>query len=195
MKTKIVKALPNHILTTHSDKSLYIADYKKHNVGEVTIQGCEPKDIKSVHLSNSNQITVCFDGFKNNALPLENGDNNIQCECVLFPDRCNDEDWVLFIETKYAYNLKIAFAEVNDYPNGMINQIIETVEYFRNKKILNKNKKVHAIVSFPNLIADFNSTLFRKSDLSIESIMLKHKIVIRGINTAMIISEKRIKLK
>ncbi len=195
MKTRIASVLPLHMpnLTIHSAPDLYISDYKNHNIGEVVLLENEPPDIKYVYLSNQNKVTICFDGFKDNALPISTGVQNKQCECVLFPDSCNENDWILFVETKYANDLKAAFAETHNYPNGMTDQIIETVKYFRNNGIIAANKKVHAIVSFPNLIEDFNSTIF-KGDLSIEDIFKDHKILIRGTNTATIISEKRIKL-
>ena len=193
MKTRIVSSLPLHSLTTHSCENLYIADYKNLNGGDVILLENEPNDIKCVHLSNPNQIIVCFDGFKDNALPITIGHQSQQCECVLFPERCAETDWVLFVETKYANDRVAAFREESNYPNGMVNQIIECVKYFRNKGIIDPTKKVHAIVSFPNLVEEFNSTIFQ-GDLSILDILLTHRIIIRGTNSAIIISEKRIKL-
>jgi len=195
MKTRIKAALPSHNLTTHSHSNLFIADYTdiKNGLGVVLFEN-EPTDYKCVHISNPKPVTICFDGFEYNALPIETGHYSKQCECILFPDRCNDEiDWVLFVETKYANDFKAAFNEIFDYPNGMVTQIIETVKYFRDKKIIAPNKRVHAIVSFPNLVNEFNSTIF-KGDLSETDILIQHRIIIRGTNTAKIISEKRISL-
>ena len=197
MKSRIAEELPLHNLTTYSNLNLYIADYPKviNNRGVVLFTN-EPNDIKCVHLSNPNQIPVCFDGFKDNALPITIGNHTEQCEqceCVIFPDRCNDTDWVLFVETKYANDRSAAFREIRGYPNKMTTQIIETVNYFREKGIIALDRRVWAIVSFPNLVEEFNSTIF-KGDLSELDILLKYKIVIRGTNAATIISEKRIKL-
>lgn len=193
MKVRLAKILPLHELSVNSSLDLYVADYKNFNNGEVVLVEDEPTDIKYVYLSNPREIEICFDGFKQNALPIEIGRYNSQCECVLFPNRCKETDWVLFIETKYANNITNAFKEIHNYPNGMVNQIIDTVKYFRENKILGAQKKVHAIVSFPNLIEEFNSTIFR-GDLSVEDILFEHKILIRGTNSALIKSEKRIKL-
>ncbi|OFX49764.1 MAG: hypothetical protein A2046_11455 [Bacteroidetes bacterium GWA2_30_7] len=193
MKTRLVNELPFHNLTTHSAPHLYIVDYKSINDGSVILHEDKPLNIKYVYLSNQNEVTVCFDGFTNNALPLSAGSQNQQCECVIFPDRCFETDWILFVETKYVNNRKAAFNEIRGYPNKMTTQIIETVQYFRNKGIIETNKKVWAIVSFPILIEEFNSTIF-KGDLSETDILFKHRIVIRGTNSASIISEKRIKL-
>jgi len=193
MKTKIAEILPSHNLTIHSETDLYIADYKNFNKGEVILVSSKPTDIKSVYISNQKPVTIYFDGFKENALPISVGVFNKQCECVLFPNTCESTDWILFVETKYTNDYKSAFKKENDYPNCMTNQIIETVKYFRKHGIIDSNKKVHAIVSFPNLVEEFNATIF-KGDLSVEDILREHKIIIRGTNCANIISEKRIKL-
>lgn len=161
------------------------------NRSDIDLTLTKPKGINAVHIKNERKISVCFDGFDENALPTdEPGIYNSQCECVLFPEDYNGDYWVLFIEMKYANNLKAAFNEEYDYPNSMVTQVIKTVQYFRDRQILDENKRVSAIVSFPNLIEPFNSTIFR-GDLSIEDILLKHKIRIRGTNKAAILSEKR----
>jgi len=193
MKTKLKNLLPTHNITIHSETNLYIADYKNFNHGEVILITTKPQDIKSIYLNNSKPVTICFDGFKENALPISTGVYNRQCECVLFPNENDENTWILFVETKYTNDFKSAFKKENDYPNCMTKQIIETVKYFRENGIIDINKKVYAIVSFPNLIEEFNSTIF-KGDLSIEDILRDYKIIIRGTNSAKIISEKRIKL-
>ncbi len=193
MKTKIEQALPAHTLRLSNAPKIYIVDYKNSSGGAVALLEQEPTEIKSVYLENKKPIGVYFDGFKDNALPIAKGEHSKQCECVLFPQTCNDKDWILFIETKYTNDLRSAFDENHDYPNGMINQIIQTVQYFRAKQIIAPNRRVHAIVSFPNLIEAFNSTFF-KGELSIEDILIKHKILVRATNSAIIKSEKRISL-
>jgi len=198
MKEKIREILPLHKLSFHLSKDLYITDYKDmretFNRSDVEMSKVKPVGINCVSIKNENEIIICFDGFSENALPLEKeGEQNKQCECVLFPESCIDDYWILFVETKYANNLKAAFDNERDYPHCMVNQIISTVKYFRDKKILDKNKRVNAIVSFPNLIEEFNSTLF-KGDLSVEDILFEYKIKIRGTNSAEVKSEKRLRI-
>lgn len=193
MKLKIETRLPEHILKNSNASNIYIVDFKDLNIGDVELLESEPVNIKYVHLENKVPISVWFDGFKNNALPLTVGSHNKQCECVIFPESCNETDWVLFIEMKYANDLKNAFREVRNYPNGMIEQIIETVSYFREKGIIDIDKRVNAIVSFPNLIEEFNSVFFTNTP-SIDEILNEYKILIRATNFAIIKSEKRISL-
>ncbi len=201
MKSEINEKLEQHIITNHSDKNLYVADYKhfeshygvKKYEGKVVILNSYQDDWKSVYLSNPNQIEICFDGFEDNALPSEVvGTQNSQCECVLFPDIYNDNSWILFIDTKYSSSFENAFRKENNYPHSMINQIIETVKYFRDKGIIADNKRVQAIVSFPNLAEEFNSYFFQGKEIEI---LKEHKILIRATNSALIKSEKRITLK
>lgn len=193
MKDKIEAILPDHSLILSEAPDLYIVDYKDINGGDVELLESEPADAKHVYLENKQPIAIYFDGFKDNALPIGTGSQNKQCECVVFPATCKETDWILFVETKYANNLQAAFKQEYDYPRGMVKQIIETVKYFRDKGIIEQNRRVTAIVSFPNLIEVFNSFVFRE-DLSEIDILLNHKILVRATNSATIISEKRITL-
>jgi hypothetical protein len=197
MKNKIAEILPKHTLIQSSSKNIYIVDYKNLNNGKVCLLEDEPSDIKTVYLKNENEITVLFDGFEENALPIRKGIYNRQCECVIFPEVCNNDDWVLFVETKYSNNLGNAFREENDYPHCMVKQILETVEFFRSTGILENGRRTTAIVSFPNLIEEFNSTFFPvridNKNVSAEDILAEHNILIRATNVVQIKSPKRLK--
>lgn len=194
MQDKLKKILPEHTLSTYSSSELHIVDYKNLNNGDVELLETKPPGIKSIYLENPLPVEIIFDGFKDNSLPLDKpGEYCRQCECVIFPKSCNANDWILFIEAKYTNNLESAFKKENDYPNCMKDQVLLTVEYFRNKGIIANDKRVNAIVSFPNLISEFNSTFF-SNPKEIEDILIKHKILIRATNSALIKSEKRIKL-
>jgi hypothetical protein len=193
MKVKIEKFLPFHTIQEVESPILYVADYKNSCCGKVQILSVEPADIKYVCINNPNQTKILFDGFDDNALPIKKGSFSKQCECVLFPSTCLQDDWVLFIETKYSFDLRTAFDENNDYPHCMINQVIETVKYFRDKGILEPNRRVNAIVSFPNLIEDFSGTFFT-GNISEIDILTRYKILMRATNSATVISNKRINL-
>lgn len=177
-----------------NSENIFIADFKNTDGGEVKISNTQPT-ISSVKLKNINNVEIYFVAFMDNALKVDTEEGQVkQCECILFPSSCNTNDWVLFIETKYAANLKAAFDEKVDYPNTMINQIISTVNYFRNKGILPNDKKVNAILSFPPLLEIFSESFLTRSEKTPEEIFSEHKILIRATNEAEIISSKRIKL-
>ena len=196
MKNRLLAQLPDHSAFTHTidEPHLYIVDWKDYKNGKVEISGIEKPDIKAVHLINENRIEIFFDGFPENALPITKKRRSKQCECVIFPNNSNQEEWVLFIETKYAQNLSIAQNKRINYPYQMVQQIKATVAYFRMKKIIATDKIVHAIISFPNLIDNFNSWTFpiihEGQEESVLDILQNDKIIIRATNKAQIQDEK-----
>ncbi|MDQ3191766.1 MAG: hypothetical protein M3Q58_09240 [Bacteroidota bacterium] len=193
MKNSIKLKLPKHTVIESESKNIYIVDYANLNNGPVVLLDTEPQEVNYVFIRNDNKVSVCFDGFEKNALVINAGNHSLQCECVLFPSTCDDSDWVLFIETKYTNDIKSAFKEENNYPKCMIDQIVDTVSFFRKNGILKEKRRATAIVSFPNLIEEFNSTFF-SGEITELDILKAHNILIRATNSAKIISQKRIKL-
>lgn len=188
---EVIVAQNNGIINT---ENIYVIDFKNINGGDVEVLEKMPEH-NCVHLTNENKVSVCYVAFKDNALKVDTPEGQVkQCECVLFPTSLNNEDWVLFVETKYTASLKTALDTKIDYPNTMISQIISTVTYFRDNGILPSDKKVFAIVSFPSLIEAFSEAFFTRSELTVEEISINHKILIRPTNKGKIISAKRIKL-
>jgi hypothetical protein len=80
----------------------------------------------------------------------------------------------------------------------MIKQIIATVQYFRNKGMLEAERRATAIVSFPNLLEDFDSTFWAMAnkeadkDVSQDKLLEEYKILIQPRNSVKIVSEKRL---
>jgi hypothetical protein len=192
MKDKIEQHLPFHTIVENNSSELYIVDYKHINGGGVVISGTAPP-VDYVYLTNENNVPVYFDGFKENALEIEIGRYCSQCECVVFPTTCDLGDWILFVETKYVHSIVNAFNQNNNYPTCMIDQIIETVNYFRQRGLVEEGRRVHAIVAFPTLIEDFSETFFTGTPTK-EDILIDHKILIRATKSGRIISGKRIKI-
>lgn len=201
MRNKIIETLPvdKHTLQNVNYSEIHIVDWK--DVDEtrgVEIFEKKPNEINSVSLINDNKLVVTVDIFGENALPTGIGLQSEQCECIVFPSTHSTSDWILAIESKYANDEVAAFRIRKDdenYPEKMVSQIIKTVEYFRDKKIIERDKVVHAIISFPNLISDFSNTIFSYVDdeWSAENLLINKRIRIRGCNAANIISSKRIK--
>ena len=193
MISRIQKALPKHTITSSVSSTLFIVDYKNINGGGVKLHDTKPHD-KAVYLENSIPIEIFFDGFEENCLPTDDpGVCNSQCECVMFPKSEDDNHWILFIEMKYANDRTAAFRKDRNYPENMITQILETVNYFRRNEIISKDKRVNAIVSFPKLIEEFSSTFFT-GKMSVDDILYDHNILIRATNTGFIKSKKRLYL-
>ena len=193
MIEKLLGVLPEHkdYLDSLQGKVLYVADWKDENNGGISFTDYDVERA-AVRLLNPSMLSVFCDKFPENALPLKKGCFSQQCECILFPqDEAEDtDDWRLFIETKYAKDEAKARDERNNYPQKMVGQIEATVEYFRNKGILEENKVVYAIVSFPmldNYNAWFDQNLIHEA-------LAKHQIIVRATNQAKILNKKIILL-
>ena len=198
MKTRINDSIQQHQVYPCSYTSIHIVDWKKFTSENLKVHDRVPvnpntgKLIHSVCLRNDSAMSILVDAFGENALQYSKKKKARQCECVIYPDKYKDTDWVLFVEMKYAENEIAAFRKENDYPNNMIEQIKQTVQFFKDKCILPQEKEVYAIVSFPNLLSAFNSTIF--SIDAINDFYLDYGIIIRGTNNAEIISSDNIKL-
>ncbi len=193
MIEKLLDVLPEHkdYLDSLQGKVLYVADWKDENNGGISFTDYDVERA-AVRLLNPSMLSVYCDKFPENALPIKKGCFSQQCECILFPqDEAEDtDDWRLFIETKYAKDETKARDERNNYPQKMVGQIEATVEYFRNKGILEENKVVYAIVSFPmldNYNAWFDQNLIHEA-------LAKHQIIVRATNQAKILNKKIILL-
>lgn len=211
----IIEKLPSHAgcFTSIQSATIYVRDYKNHDLANkienrgVVIDANPDPDWASLVLNNKQAETLAIDAdcFPENAFPNETaGDHASQCECVIFPADGNEDDWVLFVETKYTYSAEIAQKDKVDYPSKMFSQIKSTVSYFRQIGLLGQDKKVHAIMSYPKLLEPFDSWNFSltiKDDktgeelqLTTDKIMENYKIHLRPTNQALIKSAKRIKL-
>lgn len=193
MIEKLLGVLPEHkdYLDSLQGKVLYVADWKDENNGGISFTDYDVERA-AVRLLNPSMLSVFCDKFPENALPIKKGCFSQQCECILFPqDEAEDtDDWRLFIETKYAKDEAKARDERNNYPQKMVGQIEATVEYFRNKGILEENQVVYAIVSFPmldNYNAWFDQNLIHEA-------LVKHQIIVRATNQAKILNKKIILL-
>jgi hypothetical protein len=165
MKAKILATLSHdkHIFEEVNNDEIHIVDWKNiDNTRGVEIFDKEQNEINSVCLFNESNVKVTIDKFGENALPISVGQQAEQCECIAFPSDTDGKIWVLTIETKYVNNTELAFNIKDDqnYPEKMVSQIISTVDYLRERNIIGEKQQVHAIISFPKLVSDFNSTLF-----------------------------------
>ncbi len=193
MMKKLLAALPEHqgFLEALRGKILYIVDWKDENNGGISFTDYDlGRD--AVRLLNPKELPVCCDKFPENALPIRKGCFSQQCECVLFP---NEEtvglgNWVLFVETKYANDEKNARKLENNYQRKMVAQIEATVEYFRVKGILEEDKIVFAIVSFP-MLENFNAWFDQNL---IHEAWSEHQILMRATNQALILNRQMIRL-
>lgn len=203
MEERLINALPNHVpyLLKKNDSDLYIIDWKGCGFidGKIGLLSREPDIFKTVYILNKEQLNIVFDGFPENALPISKKKRSRQCECVLFPENCDKDQWVLFIETKYAQNIDAAQDPRYKYPYCMVDQIKQTVSFFRNKGIITNSKRVNAIISFPNLTEGYSSWVFPVKHDGIEEsvldILMNDNIIIRATNKAVAYNDKLLILR
>ncbi len=202
MKSRISTLSPSHTFQTSNGSDLYFADYTDADNANVIIPNrgamfsdVQFTDISSLHLHNRNSIMICFDRFPDYAFPKVTGGYHFQCECSIFPDSCNNNDWILFIETKYSKTPSTATNPSNAYLKKALIQIVRTVSEYRKKGVIPHDKPVYGIVSFPILTDQFNESLFQTKQNWVDRIKQKHNILIRGINSATIRSEEKLKLR
>ncbi len=201
LKERIISVLPTHeeCFINIQGTTLFVRDMKPINGGRATIDSVEG-GVAAVELNNPSSLTVDFDAFPENALPIGVGLYEKQCECVLFPEGADELEWILFIETKYVNSLENAQKKDYGYPQLMVTQIKKTVGYFRAKNIISQDKRVNAIVSYPTLEDGFESWCFPVTyedgtTESVEDILTNDKILIRATNFATIKSIKRVYLR
>lgn len=200
MKHKIIETLSSerHKINDYMTPEIHIVDWKNADKSKgIEILKEKQEEINSVCLFNQNELSITIDAFEESALQNPDGTQVEQCECISFPTEYNDNSWILAVETKYVNDEEAAFKvrKGQNYPKKMVSQIISTVDYFREHAIIKEDQMVHAIISFPNLVSDFNSTLFSlvPEEYSVENLIVSKKIRIKGCNAANIISPKRIK--
>jgi hypothetical protein len=195
MITKIVENISKSNHGTIDSADIFIADLKSINGGDISVHSAIDNTINCfLHIENSDRVNVDYVTFHENALKDNSPSGQVkQCECVLFPNSQNPEDWVLFVEIKNSSTIESAFNKGYNYPNNSIEQIISTVSFFRDKNILPKDKLVHAIVAFPLLLQSFSEAFMALSNYTYTDLHLNYKIRLSPTNTAKIISSKRIK--
>lgn len=198
MKERIDAHVAEHKIYPCSYPEIHVVDWKKFTNENLKVHDSVPinpktgQPIHSVCLGNCNLLPVLVDAFGENALIYTKKKKSRQCECVVYPDNYQETDWTLFLEMKYAEDETAAFRTENNYPYNMIEQIKQTVQFFKAKNILPPDKEVYAIVSFPNLLSSFNSSIF--SIDTITNLRLDEGIIIRGTNRAEIDSSSEIRL-
>lgn len=174
----------------------FIVDWAAFNDDAVQLHEALPTpngiSVQGLTLVNRQSIKVTADLFGNNALEISSGIYNPQCECVLCPTNYTDTSWVLFVETKYAKTISSANNPHNNYVTNARDQLTSTASFFRHKGILTdanpmQNRHVYGIISFP-LLEPLDGLI--TSALDIESIKVKHNILIRVANTVRIIDEQ-----
>jgi hypothetical protein len=179
MKNKLDAILPSGKLT-HSEYSgdeIYIADYTSRTQSDRNseVSCVKPENMDVLSLKNSEHLNITASIFGKQCFMDEQNKEISHCECVLSPTESSHNTWVLFVEIKDCkpknVSKHIAYAK---------EQIVRTVQLFRDKSILEMDKKVHAVISFPRNKTDFYHKIPQQEN---RDFIKQHKIIMRATNT------------
>ena len=173
---------------SYSDKYLYVVDYteRTNSARSVEVHNVKPTDIDALIVNNPTEINISTSIFMPQCFIDENGIEPKQCECVLYPTILSVGSWILFIEIKDCKP-----KNASDYHKEAKEKIIANVQLFRDKAIIDSDKIVYAVVSFPRkaktnfhnqFIKTFEQKKFRDD----------YKIMVKGTNEITIKNEKSI---
>ncbi len=128
-------------------QSMYVADYNKQTGSKegVKLFDTPPKEIKCFILNNPHGIGITGQPFDNESFKSEGGKPESQCECVIYPEKNDEESWICFIETKYCENGK----KIIGHMKKAREQLIKTQEYYRNKGVFGEKNTCYLFASLP----------------------------------------------
>ena len=171
-----------------SDNELHVVDYTERtaSVRSVEVHNTKPADIHSLIIHNPTEIHTSTSIFTPHCFIDEDGHEPKQCECVMSPTNLTEDAWVLFIEIKDCKP-----KNASNYHKEAKEKIIANVQLFRDKNILDENKIVYAVASFPRKEkTNFHNHLIKAPEQKL--FRDKYKIMIKGTNEVTIKNKKSI---
>jgi hypothetical protein len=189
MKNKLDAILPaaKIIHSEYSDSKIYVTDYTNRTNSErdIAVFNTNPDNMDVLVLKNDTRLNITASIFGKQCF-MDAQNNEIRhCECVLYPTITNSNTWILFVEIKDCKPKNIA-----SYIKSAKEQIIRTVELFRELNLLEKQKKVHAVITFPQKKTNFYHHIIAPSES--QKFLHQHKIIIRATNILSIKNDRSI---
>lgn len=179
MRSKISRSF-NEVNLEHkiiTSSQIHIIDLTERTKSKKGLEcfDTKPDEIDTLLIENPGlDITSTF--FKSQCFLDERGKEPDNCEGVLYLSNSTERNWILFIEIKDCKSKNIS----KYFPKAK-EQLISVVQIFRDKSIINHNKKVYANISFPRRNKkDFFSQLIQGGEK--KEFIDRYKIFIRGTN-------------
>lgn len=159
---KWVQTYAKSSLLTFNNPVIFVADFtersnKERGVEVSVVQPSAPDSDKAMdcfYINNSNHLSIAFCVFDDNQFKDEDGRDTTHCECCFTPKSDEQKPWTAFLEIK---DCKIR--NVSLYSSKAKTQVINTVEQFRQKGLLNDGR-VYGIISIPRRKTEFDDTIF-----------------------------------
>ncbi|MDR3189247.1 MAG: hypothetical protein LBT94_08725 [Prevotellaceae bacterium] len=189
MRSNLDAALPagkiKHVV--YSDGEIYVMDYTERTQSKRKVEVCntKPEDMDVLTLKNEARLNITTSIFGEQCLMDDQNREIEHCECVLYPTNSTPNTWVLFVELKDCKpkNISSYFASAKA-------QIVKTVKLFRDRNLLEPDKRVHAVISFPRRKVDFHSNIISQRER--QDFLRQDKIIMRGANTVTVKSDGKI---
>lgn len=193
MKNKIQAVYQQSVFCSSTAPKLYIADFTERTSSNRKVEFHEnipqapdsDKDMDCLVFENSSELSVICNIFDDHQFK-DNEENDIShCECVLFPESKKEDIGMAFVEIKDCKSKNIS-----EYKDKVKTQIISTVQIFRDKGIIEK-QRVYGVISFPrrNKVA-FNQTIFDDAT-EYKKLYKKYKVHFLQTNCVSIVNEKQ----
>lgn len=195
MKSKIQNNYPQSIFCNSRALKIYVVDFTERTGSKRKVEIHETipqvpnsnKNMDCLMLENPSQVSVICNIFDDSQFKDNNGKDMQHCECILFPESEQDNIGTAFVEIKdcRAKNISV-------YKKKVKEQIISTVQVFRDKSIIERRESVYGIISFPrrNKLS-FNQTIFDDAT-EYKYLHKKYRIRFFPTNYVTIVNEKKL---
>lgn len=197
MKNKIQNVYQQSVFCSSKAPKLYIADFTERTSSNRKVEFHEKipqapdsnTDMDCLVFENSSELSVICNIFDDHQFKDNKGNDISHCECVLFPESKKEDISMAFVEIKDCKSKNISV-----YKDKVKTQIISTVQIFRVKGIIEK-QRVYGVISFPrrNKVA-FNQTIFDDAT-EYKRLYQRYKVRFFPTNCVSIVNEKEMTIK
>ena len=195
MKYRIEHAYPHAMANVCHAGTLYVADFteRTQSVRGVEIHETAPltpdsaKDMDCFVMQNPKGIGIQYNIFDGSQFKDAEGKEVQHCECCLFPETETDGAWVVFLEIKDCKPKNIS-----EHKDKAKEQIVSSVNWFRNKGVVVSGQNIYGILSFPRKgKLAFNQTIF-EDHTEYKRLYKQHKIHFYATNEVSAKNEKSV---
>lgn len=173
--------------------SMYLVDYTNSTGSKRGVELlCDQADLDGLFINNSeNKLNITAAIFDDHCFKKDDRVTDEEhCEAVLFPEPFDVESWLLFVELKYAKFLSGDLGKA-------FRQVIKTVQYFRHSALIERNKVVYGVISFPitKAITPYENFQFANNHQELRRLRKEEKLVLWGMNEVTIQSSTKLSVK
>jgi len=172
--------------TIKDKEEFYVVDFTERTKSARSVEVLETPEIDPLTVKNSTELSITTSIFKPQSLVDANNKEIKQCECIMYPTQNNDSTWIIFVEIKDCKP-----NNAGGYHKEVKEKIITNVGFFREKGIIDSDKVVYAVVSFPRKDkTNFHYKLISPPEQ--KHLRDTYKIMIKGTNKISVINDRKI---